>query len=193
MSGSHTPMPHLNFSVTTPFCFVWLCSHNSCLRYFSTSSNRYPTGVLGSLFTASRKRVAGKTCVPVSTHLLPQSLNPKRKRSSIVSAELATRFCMADTILVATENPRLLPGLENDGAPDYPHPSAAIPPRFRINPLREVNLSLVVDSLYGTLLIIGLVVHPAGDVRLVSIALYRKAYLSFLQSYVGIRVVSAEA
>ena len=48
----------------------------------------------------------------------------------------------------------------------------------RINPLREMNLTLVDDSLYGTLLLIGLAVHPSGDSRLASIALYSKAYLS---------------
>ena len=40
----------------------------------------------------------------------------------------------------------------------------------RINPLREMNLTLVDDSLYGTLLLIGLAVHPSGDSRLASIA-----------------------
>ena len=49
---------------------------------------------------------------------------------------------------------------------------------IRINPLSEVNLLLVVDSLYGTLLLTGLAVHPSGDVRLASIAFLQQG-LSF--------------
>ena len=48
-------------------------------------------------------------------------------------------------------------------------------------------MSLVVDSLYGILLFIGLVVHPLGDGLFWLKALYHKAYLPFSDFYVGIR------
>ena len=52
-------------------------------------------------------------------------------------------------------------------------------------PLTAGIWELVVDSLYGILLSIGLVVYPLGDVWFLLKALYRKAYLPFSSFYFG--------